>query len=47
MSALGIPSLTIEVGVDECPLDETEYYSVFHRNRLVLPAVAQWIKAQE
>ena len=47
MSALGIPSLTIEVGVDECPLDETEYYSVFHRNRLVLPAVAQWIKTQK
>ncbi len=43
MDALGIPSLTIEIGSQAAPLAERELYSVFFRNLLVLPTLAQWL----
>lgn len=46
MDTLKIPSLTIEVGSRECPLPEDEFYTIFERNRLVLPAVAHWVISQ-
>ena len=44
MDELGIPSLTIEIGIEACPLAEREIYSIFARNRLVLPAIAEWLQ---
>ena len=41
---LRIPSLTVEVGVEECPLALREIYSIFARNLYVMPAVAQWLQ---
>lgn len=43
MDALGIPSLTIEIGCQPTPLEERELQSIFFRNLLVLPTVAQWL----
>lgn len=43
MDALGIPSLTIEVGCQSAPLKERELPSIFFRNLWVLPALAQWL----
>lgn len=40
---LGIPSLTIETGVEECPLALREIYSIFARNLYVMPAIADWL----
>ena len=39
---LGIPSLTLEVGCQEAPLPRRELFSIFARNRQVLPALALW-----
>ncbi len=44
MEELGIPSLTIEVGCGDAPLEEREMYSIFARNQDVLPAIAQWLQ---
>lgn len=44
MDALGIPSLTIEVGCEKAPLDERELGSIFARNYRVLPAIARWLQ---
>ena len=44
MDELGIPSLTIEIGVDGSPLAMREIYSIFVRNLQVLPAIAEWIQ---
>ena len=41
---LGIPSLTIEIGCQDAPLAQRELYSVFVRNRNVLPEVARWLQ---
>ena len=41
---LGIPSLTIEAGCQEAPLAERELYSIFARNRMVLPEIARWVQ---
>ncbi|MEA5060283.1 MAG: M14 family zinc carboxypeptidase [Candidatus Pelethousia sp.] len=41
-----IPSVTIEIGTRTAPLLEAEFSNVWFRNRDVLPAVAQWIRAQ-
>ena len=44
IDVLQIPSLTIEIGVNGCPLPEREIYSVFFRNLRVLPTIARWVK---
>ncbi len=44
MDALGIPSLTIEIGCEEAPLAEREMASVFVRNYRLLPALARWLE---
>ncbi len=44
MEALGIPSLTIEIGCENTPLAYQEVYNVLYRNMPVLNAVAQWVK---
>ena len=41
---LGIPSLTIEVGCEDTPLAQRELYSIFVRNRSVMPEVARWLQ---
>lgn len=43
MDALGIPSLTIEIGSQAAPLKERELENTFFRNLLVLPTVAKWL----
>ncbi len=43
MEALGIPSLTIEIGCDDTPLAYKEIYNVLYRNLSVLRAVADWV----
>ncbi len=43
INSLEIPSLTIEIGCGESPLNERELYSIFARNYLVLPAIAKWV----
>ena len=44
IDVLGIPSLTVEIGIREAPLELREIYSIFARNLDVLTAVAQWIQ---
>ncbi len=43
IETLGIPSLTVEIGVEEAPLAQRELYSIFLRNLQVLPAIADWL----
>ena len=43
MDELGIPSLTVEIGVEDAPLTEKELNSTFARNIRLLPAVARWL----
>ena len=45
MDALGIPSLTVEIGCEDAPLHQRELYSIFVRNYRVLPAIARWLQA--
>ena len=45
IDALGVPSLTIEVGCGDSPLVMREVYSIFVRNLQVLPAIAQWLQS--
>lgn len=45
IDALKIPSLTIEVGCDGTPLAQRELYSIFVRNRSVLPEIARWVQS--
>ena len=47
MDALGIPSLTVEVGCGEAPFSPIECYSAFLRHYKVLPTVAQWVRQQQ
>ena len=47
IDALGIPSLTVEIGVGESPLEQKEICSIFFRNLYVMPAVAQWLTEGE
>lgn len=44
IQTLEIPSLTLEVGCYEAPLEEREIYSLFERNYKVLPAIAEWLQ---
>ena len=39
-----IPSLTVEIGCQNAPLDKREAYSIFARNIHILPDIAQWLK---
>lgn len=43
MEALGIPSVTVEVGCQEVPLALREQYSILERNIRVLSAVEKWV----
>ncbi len=47
MDSLEIPSLTIEIGCDFCPLAKRELYSVFIRNLRMMPTISQWIEMQK
>ena len=44
IDALGLPSLTVEIGCQEASLAEREIESIFVRNCHVLPAVALWLQ---
>lgn len=44
IDTMQIPSLTIEIGCEDTPLAAKEMYSLFIRNRDVLPAIAKWLK---
>lgn len=44
IDALGIPSLTVEIGVGESPLQLREIYGIFARNLYVMSAIAQWLR---
>ncbi len=44
MEALGIPSLTIEIGCSDTPLAFREVYNVLYRNLPVIDAIARWVK---
>ena len=46
MEELGIPSLTVEIGSGDSPLNPTESYSTFVRNVGVLPAIAGWLQGE-
>lgn len=45
MDELEIPSLTIEIGVEDSPLELREIYTIFVRNQQVLPAIYDWLQA--
>lgn len=47
IDALGIPSITVEVGCAEPPLLDRELYCLFARNYDVMRAVAEWAMEQE
>lgn len=44
MDALGIPSVTVEIGAGIAPLTRNETYTTFVRNVNVLPAIARWLQ---
>ena len=44
MDVLELPSLTVEIGVNGCPIPEREIHSLFARNLRVLPAIARWVR---
>ena len=46
IDALGIPSVTMEIGFSEVPLADQELDNVFGRNVNVLPAIAKWLRNQ-
>ncbi len=46
MDALGIPSITVEIGSQDTVLQERELYSLFARNYLVLPQLARWLQQE-
>ena len=39
-----IPSVTVEIGTRICPLPETEFYTIFERNKKVIISVENWLK---
>lgn len=43
---LGIPSLTIEFGTTECPLELREFHNIWERNRDILLTSALWVEDQ-
>jgi len=44
IDALGIPSLTLEIGCQDTPLVLRELYPIFARNLSVLPELARWVQ---
>ncbi len=46
IDTLGIPSITVEVGCGEPPLQDRELYCLFARNYDVMRALANWAAAQ-
>ena len=44
MDELGIPSLTIEIGCGDCPLEDREGPSILSRNISVIPTIVKWLK---
>ena len=44
MDALGIPSLTVEIGNDITPLEDRDLYNTFARCEGLFPAVETWLK---
>lgn len=44
VEALGIPSVTVEIGCESAPLSGRELYSAFVRNRTVADAIARWLE---
>ncbi len=47
LGTLDIPSLTIEIGTQDCTLPIEEFSSIWLRNRSVLAAIGRWVKAIE
>ena len=43
MDALGIPSLTLEIGSSKTPLEERDIYNTFARFQNIIPAINQWL----
>lgn len=46
MEELGIPSLTIEIGCGDAPLESRELFSIFSRNCGVFQAIARWLQGR-
>lgn len=40
----GIPSITVEIGCNQAPLESYELYSIFIRNLQVLPRLVRWVQ---
>ena len=47
IQAMGIPSLTVEIGTRSAPLPVEEFYTIFLRNREVIPEALMWLKRTE
>ena len=47
IDALGIPSVTMEIGFSEVPLPYSELANVFSRNVNILPAIAKWLSYRQ
>ncbi len=43
MDALGIPSLTLEIGCSTSPMEERDIYNTFSRCQNLLPAISAWL----
>ena len=43
MDALGIPSLTVEIGSTRTPLENRDIYNTFARFESILPAISAWL----
>ena len=43
IDALGIPSITVEIGSSQTPLENRDIYNTFSRFEGLLPAISQWI----
>ena len=46
MDALGIPSLTLEIGCSTSPMEERDIYNTFSRCQNLLPAISAWLLRQ-
>ena len=46
MDALGIPSLTVEIGSMQTPLEKRDMYNTFARFENLLPTISAWLNKQ-
>ncbi|MDD3243575.1 MAG: M14 family zinc carboxypeptidase [Eubacteriales bacterium] len=46
VDGMEIPAVTVEIGTRDCPLPLDEFSTIWLRNREVLTALADWVKAQ-